>query len=174
MPVARKVWQLAATPNSAWRIRRLTIRKTSTRFMRFGVTAPPLVIDRQRGGALLAGDPGGLEVGIQVLLGVMVSGDLVELAALFVGAEPPELALLVVVLDVHGDDGADPGEGIDHGGQQRPVADPGGPGDVDRVEPSNSGSFDFRSDMDPSSSRWSNIMCIMLLNNLSQGLRPAV
>ena len=52
MPVARKVWQLAATPpfgSSAWRTRRLTIRKTSTRFMRFGVMVPPLVMERHSG-----------------------------------------------------------------------------------------------------------------------------
>ena len=49
MPEARKVWQLAATPSSAWRTLRLTIRKTSTRLMRLGMKVPSLVIDRHSG-----------------------------------------------------------------------------------------------------------------------------
>ena len=49
MPVARKVWQLAATPSSAWRTLRSTIRKTSTRLMRLRMKIPFLVIDRHSG-----------------------------------------------------------------------------------------------------------------------------
>ena len=64
----------------------------------------------------------------------MVGGDLVELAALFMEAQPPVLALPVVVFDVHADHGADAGEGVDHGGQQCPVPEPRGPAEVDRVE----------------------------------------
>ena len=85
-------------------------------------------------GALFVSDPCGPKIGIEVFLGVVVSGDLVEFAALFVEAQPPALALLVVVFHVHADDGADPGEGVDHGGQQRPIPEPRGLGEVDRVE----------------------------------------
>ena len=64
----------------------------------------------------------------------MVGGDLVELAALFVEAQPPALALPVVVLDVHANHGADAGKGVDHGGEEGPVPEPRGPAEVDRVE----------------------------------------
>ena len=57
-----------------------------------------------------------------------------ELAALFVEAQPPALSLLVVVLDVHADHGAHAGEGVDHGGEQSPVAEPRGFFEVNRVE----------------------------------------
>ena len=39
-------------------------------------------------------------------------------------ADPPALALRVVVLDPHGDGGADPGEGEGHDADQRTVAQP--------------------------------------------------
>ena len=43
------------------------------------------------------------------------------LAAFLVQTHPPALALRVVVLDAHGDDGADAGKGERHYGNQRPV-----------------------------------------------------
>ena len=49
---------------------------------------------------------------------------LVPLAAFLVQADPPALALGVVVFDAHGDDGADPGEREGHHGYQRPIAQP--------------------------------------------------
>jgi hypothetical protein len=49
----------------------------------------------------------------------VVSGDLVELAAVFVEAQPPALALRVVILDVPGDHGADARIGVrDLGGEE--------------------------------------------------------
>ena len=58
----------------------------------------------------------------------------VLLAALLVQADPPALALGVVVLDPHGDGGADAGEGVGHQRDQRPVAQANQGGDVDTVE----------------------------------------
>ena len=63
-------------------------------------------------GSLLISNPSHLEVGIEIGLGVVVGGDLVELAPLFVETQPPALALPVVVLDVHADHGAGAGKGL--------------------------------------------------------------
>ncbi len=52
----------------------------------------------------------------------MVRRHLVALAAFLVQPHPPALALGVVVLDLHGDHGADPGEGVGHDADQRAVA----------------------------------------------------
>jgi hypothetical protein len=46
----------------------------------------------------------------------------VALAAFLMQPDPPALALGVVVLDAHGDDGPDTGKGERHHGNQRPVA----------------------------------------------------
>ena len=49
-----------------------------------------------------------MEVGIKVLFGVVVRGDLMPLAAFLVQAKPPALAPLpVVILNPHSDHGAD-------------------------------------------------------------------
>ena len=46
----------------------------------------------------------------------------VALAAFLVQPHPPALAAGVIVLDLHGDDGADAGEAVDHHADQRAVA----------------------------------------------------
>jgi len=48
----------------------------------------------------------------------------VALAAFFVEAHPPALALRVIIRDRHADDGADPGEGVGHDADQRAIAQP--------------------------------------------------
>jgi hypothetical protein len=52
----------------------------------------------------------------------VVGGNVVALAALLVQAEPEPLALRVVVLDVHTDDGPHAGEAVNHDADERPVA----------------------------------------------------
>jgi hypothetical protein len=53
-----------------------------------------------------------------------MAGHLVALPAFFMQPQPPSFAMLEVVSDLHGDDGADPGEAVDHGPDQRPVTKP--------------------------------------------------
>jgi hypothetical protein len=55
-------------------------------------------------------------------LELVVRRHLVALAAFLVKAHPPPFALGVVVLDLHGDDGADAGEGVSHHADQRAIA----------------------------------------------------
>ncbi len=59
---------------------------------------------------------------------------LVLLAAFFVQAYPPALALRVVVVDVHVQRGRDPGEAVDQQRDQRAVAQPDIGRDVDAVD----------------------------------------
>ena len=56
------------------------------------------------------------------------------LAAFLVQPDPPALAPWEVVLDAHGDDGADAGEGEGHHADQRPVAQPDHDRGVDAVQ----------------------------------------
>ena len=86
----------------------------------------------------VAGDARGLDVGVEVRLGVVVGGQLVELAALLVEPEPPPLAVGVVVLDLHAEHGRDAGEAEDHDADEGPVAEP----DRRRVRSPSSGRVD--------------------------------
>jgi hypothetical protein len=52
----------------------------------------------------------------------MMRRHFVALAAFLVQADPPALAHRVVVLDAHGDDGADASEGEGHDADERPIA----------------------------------------------------
>ena len=52
---------------------------------------------------------------------------LVLLAAFLVEPHPPALAVGIIVLDLHADDGADAGEGVGHDADQRAVAQPDEP-----------------------------------------------
>jgi hypothetical protein len=63
----------------------------------------------------------------------VMRGHLMALAAFLTQPDPPALALGVVVLDAHGDDGADTGEGEGHDADQRPVAQPDHGRDIDAV-----------------------------------------
>ena len=70
----------------------------------------------------VGGDAGGGEAGVQIQLQVVMTGDGMLLAALLVQPQPAAAALQEVVPDPHAQDGADAGEGVDHGADQRPVA----------------------------------------------------
>jgi len=99
---------------------------------------------RQRAGATgggaeqgsLAGitETGRLYIGVEIGFEVVVRRHLMPLAAFLMQADPPALALGVVVLDVHGDDSADAGEGEGHDADQRPVAQPDHGRGVDAVQ----------------------------------------
>ena len=63
-----------------------------------------------------------------------MGGHLVVLAAFFGEPDPPAFGLGEVVVDAHGDDGRDAGEGVDHGGDEGAVTEADEVGDVDGVE----------------------------------------
>ena len=65
----------------------------------------------------------GMEVGINVSFSIMVRRNLVSLAAFFVEAYPPALALLEVVFDLHTDDRTDTRERVNHRANERPVSE---------------------------------------------------
>ena len=66
--------------------------------------------------------PSGGEVGVEVQLQVVMTGDYMLFAALLVQPDPAAASLHEVVPDPHPQDGADAGEGVDHGADERPVA----------------------------------------------------
>src|SRR5260221_255094 len=55
-----------------------------------------------------------LYIGVEIGLEVVVRRHLMSFAAFLMQADPPAFALGVIVLDTHGDDGADAGEGEGH------------------------------------------------------------
>ena len=71
---------------------------------------------------MLGRDPGRGEIGVEIRLGLVVDRHGVVLPAFFLEPQPPALALLVVVLDAHPDDGRDACKAVDHHGQQRAIA----------------------------------------------------
>src|SRR5579871_3211134 len=76
----------------------------------------------EQGRFLLPADAGGVQVGVQVLLGCVMHRHLVELAALLVQADPPALAVLVIVLNLHSHDRAYPRETEHHQPDQSAIA----------------------------------------------------
>jgi hypothetical protein len=75
-----------------------------------------------------------LEVGVQVSFGEMVGRDGVPFAAFFVEADPPALPLGEVVLAGHADDGADPGEAVNHDTDEGAIAEADDRSQVDAVQ----------------------------------------
>jgi hypothetical protein len=61
----------------------------------------------EEGALAVVADPGSRDVLVDVDFEVMVRRHLVPLAAFLVQADPPALALRVIVVDAHADDGAD-------------------------------------------------------------------
>jgi hypothetical protein len=76
---------------------------------------------RKRGAFLVAGDSYHLDVGVEVILGVVMGGHLVPLAALFVEPKPSPPPFGVVILHLHAEGGGDAGEAEDHDADQGPV-----------------------------------------------------
>ena len=122
MPVARKVWLQISSGRPMALARRLIIRRASMRCIGRSVSLPVAVDGAEEGAFLLAGDACRRDIGVQVILGVVVGGHLVPLAAFLVQAEPGPAAFGVIILDLHAEGGADAGEAEDHDGDQCPVA----------------------------------------------------
>ena len=82
----------------------------------------------------VAGNTGTVKVGVHVLLGLVVGGYFVELAALLVQSNPPSLSVLVVVGDVHAHDCSDARETEDQDADQCPVPEAADRTRVDGIE----------------------------------------
>ena len=99
------------------------MRQASTRFIGFSVERAGAAGGGAEEGTLaVIADAGGLDIGVEIGFEIVVRRHLMALAAFFVQPDPPALALRVIVLDAHGDDGADAGEGEGHDADQRAVA----------------------------------------------------
>lgn len=95
----------------------------------------PLAVERaEEGTASLAEDPGGDQVLVEVLRELVVGRHLVVLTALLVEPQPQRASVFVQIADVHLQRRANPGESVDHDGDQRPVPEAADRGHVDRVE----------------------------------------
>ena len=79
-------------------------------------------------------DAGRLDISVEIGFQIVMRRHLMALAAFLVQPHPPALAVGVVVLDAHGDDRADAGEGEGHHRNQRPVAQPDHGRRVDAVQ----------------------------------------
>src|SRR5262249_17956260 len=71
-----------------------------------GQLAVPVETAKERRGLVISDAAGG-QVGVEIPLQLVVYRHLVMLAALLMQAQPPALALLMVVADLHGEDGAE-------------------------------------------------------------------
>ena len=78
--------------------------------------------------------PGSMHVGVEIGFEIVMRRHLMDLAAFFVEAEPPALAVGEVILDAHADRRADAGEAEGHQRDQRAVAQADDGRDVDGVE----------------------------------------
>ena len=130
MPVARNVWQQMSAGRPCV-VPALDHREHFAAVEAAVGELPPSVEAAEEGSAPLVSDAGSRDVGVEVLLGLVMGGNLVALAALLVEPEPESFALLVVVLNVHADDGADACEAVDHDADERPVAQTRDGGRVD-------------------------------------------
>src|SRR5260370_40237028 len=82
----------------------------------------------EQGGLVVIADAGRGEIFIEEPLELVVRRHLVALAAFLLQPHPPAFAIGKVILDAHGDDGADAREGVDHDADQRTIAQANEPG----------------------------------------------
>ena len=135
MPVARKVWQPILTSHA--QLGRPPLDHAP------GVDAVHRLF-RQRAGAASGGaeqgglaavaEAGRLDISVEIGLEIVMRRHFMALAAFLMQPHPPALAVGVVVLDAHGDDRADAGEGEGHHRNQRPIAQPDDGRRVDAVQ----------------------------------------
>ena len=135
MPVARKVWQPIFTrvPRSA--ARRLDHAPgIDTVHRLLGQRAGGAGGGTEEGGFAGIADAGGLYIGIEIGFQVVMRRHLMALATFLDAVGPTNACPGVVVLDAHGDDGADASEGEGHEADQRPIAQADDGRGVDAVQ----------------------------------------
>ena len=82
----------------------------------------------------ILGDPGLVQVGVEVRFERMMARHLVPLAALLPQPHPEPAVLHEHILNSHGQRRSDPREAVDHQPDQSPVTQPDRGGDVDAVQ----------------------------------------
>jgi hypothetical protein len=122
MPVARKVWQQVEEGRPVAVARRLIIRNYIRARYRIRRESPVYVHTAEQWAFLFLPDSRNIQVRINVCFSVVVRRYLVALAAFFVEANPPALALLIIIICLHMDDRTHPREG------RRPHPSDGRPG----------------------------------------------
>ena len=121
MPVARKVWQLASPSPTVFDAPLDHPEHIHAAHPARAHPAGPRHRAPQ-GRVFLGRDSGRGEIGVEIGLRLVVDRHGVVFAAFFLEPQPPALALLVVVLHAHADDGRDARKAVDHHGQQGAIA----------------------------------------------------
>ena len=119
MPVARKVWQpiLARVPSSA--ARRWIIRQgVDAVHGRGGERAGVADGGAEEGGPAAVTDTGRHDTRVEIGFQSVMRRHLMALAAFRMQPDPPALALRVIALDAHADDGTDAREAERHHGNR--------------------------------------------------------
>ncbi|MGO9233319.1 MAG: hypothetical protein ACLP4V_04250 [Methylocella sp.] len=88
--------------------------QASTRFIAYGERAGASGGGAEEGGLAPVADASRLDISVEIGFQIVMRRHLMALAAFLMQADAPALALGVVVLDAHGDDGADAGKGERH------------------------------------------------------------
>jgi hypothetical protein len=89
----------------------------------FAVQLASAAASRAEEGAFrLIANAGGANIFIEERFELVMRRHFVALAAFLVEADPPAFAVGEIILDPHGDDGADAGEGVGHDADQGAVA----------------------------------------------------
>ena len=134
MPVARNVWQHVEEGSPA-RVRPALHHPEHVRARhRIRRDLPPLVHAPEERRLLFVPDAGRIEIRIEIRFGIVVAGDFVPLAAFFMQPNPPPLAVLVIVFDVHIDHRRDAREGVAHEPDDRAIAEADDGIRLDRIE----------------------------------------
>jgi hypothetical protein len=100
------------------------MRQASARFRGWSVSACPADRRTENGGFTAVTDAGRVDVGVEIRFEIMMHRHFVALAAFFMQTEPPPFAPGTIVLDAHGDDGADAGKGESHRRNHRSIEQP--------------------------------------------------
>jgi hypothetical protein len=124
MPVARNVWQHTSVFKTGLARPALHALVGEIRRHPFFGDAAVAIERAKEGSAAIAGDAGGVEVGLDVDLGLRVSGPDELLAAFFGEVEKGEGAFAVVVLDSEADRRGDARKRVEHDGEERAIAQP--------------------------------------------------
>jgi hypothetical protein len=84
--------------------------------------------------AFLVSQAGGVKISVEILFSLVVSRHFVMLAAFFVQSHPPAFPVLVIVFDVHPNDGGHARKAVNHHGEQGAIAQAEKFGYVDRIQ----------------------------------------
>jgi hypothetical protein len=96
------------------------MRQASTQFIGLSVSLPGAAGGGAEEASLAAvADTGRLYISVEIGFEIVMRRHLMALAAFLMQPHPPALAVGLVILDPHGDDRANAGEGGGHHGNQR-------------------------------------------------------